>query len=149
MPGVELELGVDEVLGDVLFVELPVVEPLTVEAMGVTVPNFTPELDKSSKSPVLIVGKRTFSAAGSTWLLDSKALMVETSGLFPPFQAVDNWVVSDGLAATVVLGLELGLELVFVLADELGAVLVAVDVAGVDADAAADAAAGVDVGDAA
>ena len=145
VPGVELELGVDEVPGDVLFVELPVVEPLTVEAMGVTVPNFTPELDKSSKSPVLIVGKRTFSAAGSTWLLDSKALMVETSGFFPPFQAVDNWVVSDGLAATVVLGL----ELVFVLDDELGAVLVAVDVAGVDADAAADAAAGVDVGDAA
>lgn len=140
MPGVELEFGVDEVLGDVLFVELLVVEPLTVEAMGVTVPNFTPELDKSSMSPVLIVGKRTFSALGSTWLLDSKALMVETSGFFPPFQAVESWVVSDGLAATVVLGL----ELVFVLADELGAVLVAVDVAGVDADAAA----GVDAVDA-
>lgn len=140
VPGVELEFGVDEVLGDVLFVELLVVEPLTVEAMGVTVPNFTPELDKSSMSPVLIVGKRTFSALGSTWLLDSKALMVETSGFFPPFQAVESWVVSDGLAATVVLGL----ELVFVLADELGAVLVAVDVAGVDADAAA----GVDAVDA-
>ena len=143
VPGVELELelDVDEVLGDVLFVELLVVEPLTLEAMGVTVPNFTPELDKSSMSPVLIVGKRTFSALGSTWLLDSKALMVVTSGFFPPFQAVDNWVVSDGLAATVVLGL----ELVFVLAAELGAVLVAVDVAGVDADAAA----GVDAVDAA
>ena len=149
MPGVELEFGVDEVLGDVLFVELLVVEPLTLEAMGVTVPNFTPELDKSSMSPVLIVGKRTFSAAGSTWLLDSKALMVETSGFFPPFQAVESWVVSEGLEATFELGVELDdgleVELGVELAAELGAVLVAVDVAGVDADAAA----GVDAVDAA